>query len=211
MKGILNTSGVAELSKREREVVKLASDGHTDQGICRILGISVGTLGTYWARIRQKTGYASRSETTAAFARYKCESVIIRTVALIADRCVASGYVAESGRTALRDLFDALPLAGAIVNEDSLLLLANQQFARVLGRRPETGENLLSTFTSDADIWLDKLADAMEAPAPSRFCLALGPAPCRALLKRLDAEPSTMLLLVSEPECSLSAAVTVAD
>lgn len=51
-----------ELSNREAQVIQLAAKGLTDEGICAALGIAPGTLGTYWARIRNKSGQMARTE-----------------------------------------------------------------------------------------------------------------------------------------------------
>lgn len=53
---------IDRLSAREREVLELASRGHTDHAIMARLGISAGTINTYWSRIRIKLGKISRAE-----------------------------------------------------------------------------------------------------------------------------------------------------
>lgn len=61
--------GIRLLSEREAEIVALAADGNSDKQISAALGISQGTLGTYWARIRQKCGMRWRTEIVAAWVR----------------------------------------------------------------------------------------------------------------------------------------------
>ena len=56
-----------ELSGREEEVVNLAAQGLTDNGIAHKLGISPGTVNGYWARIRSKLGQRSRTELVAVY------------------------------------------------------------------------------------------------------------------------------------------------
>ena len=48
--------GTSRLSERENQMLQMAARGLTDQGIAHELGISVGTVGTYWGRVREKMG-----------------------------------------------------------------------------------------------------------------------------------------------------------
>lgn len=59
------------LSRREGEVLRLASNGFTDQQIAQSLGIRVSTVTTYWVRIRGKVGQLSRSEIIAGSVRQR--------------------------------------------------------------------------------------------------------------------------------------------
>ena len=52
-----------DLSFREEEIVDLAIEGLTNDAIAMKLGISVGTVNTYWLRIRMKVGGLSRTDT----------------------------------------------------------------------------------------------------------------------------------------------------
>src|SRR5262245_36101632 len=45
-----------ELSERERQLIELAAEGHTDASIANELGISEATVSTYWGRVRIKIG-----------------------------------------------------------------------------------------------------------------------------------------------------------
>ncbi|RYZ87846.1 MAG: LuxR family transcriptional regulator, partial [Proteobacteria bacterium] len=58
-----------ELSQREREVLDLAIDGHTDEQIAQSIGISVSTVNSYWVRIRAKVGPHSRTEIVSKMLR----------------------------------------------------------------------------------------------------------------------------------------------
>lgn len=57
------------LSPREEEIIQLAAEGLTDAGIANRLGISEGTVGTYWGRIRTKLGPYPRAELVALHVR----------------------------------------------------------------------------------------------------------------------------------------------
>ena len=50
------------LTSREREVLTLLVQGHTDQEMARRLFLSVKTIETYRARIAEKLGLRSRAE-----------------------------------------------------------------------------------------------------------------------------------------------------
>ncbi|OWK44539.1 response regulator transcription factor [Fimbriiglobus ruber] len=58
--------GQAVLSRREREVLELLTRGHTHQEIADRLFVSVKTVETYRARVREKTGLKTRAD----FVRY---------------------------------------------------------------------------------------------------------------------------------------------
>ena len=52
---------VAQLSPRERQVMRLVGEGLSDKEIASALRLSVRTVGGHLARIREKTGLGSRS------------------------------------------------------------------------------------------------------------------------------------------------------
>lgn len=60
---------IQRLSQREESILKLAADGLTDGAMAIKLGISEGTVGTYWSRIRAKIGPYSRTELVAVRVR----------------------------------------------------------------------------------------------------------------------------------------------
>lgn len=62
------------LSKREREVLELLAQGHTQREIGERLGLSAKTVETYRARIAQKLGVTSRS----AIVRYALNVGLLR-------------------------------------------------------------------------------------------------------------------------------------
>ncbi len=53
------------LSEREQQLIEMASNGFTDVAIGQRLGISIGTVATYWARVRTKYGPYPRTELIA--------------------------------------------------------------------------------------------------------------------------------------------------
>ncbi len=57
-------SPIASLSAREREVMTLLAQGHTNQEAAERLGLSVKTVESYRARLMQKLGLGSRADLT---------------------------------------------------------------------------------------------------------------------------------------------------
>ncbi len=53
------------LSEREREIVLLAAEGLADKEIAKRLGITAGTVRTYWERLRPKLGASNRAQAAA--------------------------------------------------------------------------------------------------------------------------------------------------
>jgi two-component system, NarL family, response regulator NreC len=58
-------SGAGALSDREREVVRLIANGHTNPEIAEQLHVAERTVKTYRARAVEKLGFSSRAEITA--------------------------------------------------------------------------------------------------------------------------------------------------
>lgn len=61
------------LSPREEEIVDLCVRGLTNDGIANELGISVGTVNTYWLRIKFKVGGTGRTDTVARIIKDRAE------------------------------------------------------------------------------------------------------------------------------------------
>jgi two-component system response regulator NreC len=64
-----------ELSRREREVLRLLAQGHSNQQIADHIRLSVKTIETYRTRLREKLGLKGRAE----FYRFAVESGILNT------------------------------------------------------------------------------------------------------------------------------------
>jgi DNA-binding CsgD family transcriptional regulator len=65
-----------ELSPRESEIVELAIQGLTNEGIAAKLELSVGTVNTYWLRIRMKVGGVGRTDTVARVIKERAERAL---------------------------------------------------------------------------------------------------------------------------------------
>lgn len=61
------------LSPREEQIVELCVQGLTNEGIANELGISVGTVNTYWLRIKLKVGGTGRTDTVARIIKDRAE------------------------------------------------------------------------------------------------------------------------------------------
>ncbi len=68
--------GTIELSPREEEIVELAIQGLTNENISRKLGLSVGTVNTYWLRIRMKVGGVGRTDSVARVIKERAEKAL---------------------------------------------------------------------------------------------------------------------------------------
>jgi two-component system response regulator NreC len=66
-------AGPAVLSRREQEVIALIARGHTHQEIAERLFVSVKSIETYRARIREKTGLKTRAD----FVRYGLDAGLL--------------------------------------------------------------------------------------------------------------------------------------
>lgn len=185
--------GLAALSPREFEVVRLAADGRTDQSICRHLAIAPGTLGTYWVRIRTKTGLSSRAELSAAYARLRLERLLARTVALIVEHTSASET----------RLFDALPMPCFVVQTNGTLILFNRMALHVLGPLLESRSDSGNRFAiQSAPHFSQLLQMAGDCDGEVRGTVenhtGLGARLCHLVARRVPSDSSTVVVLVSE-------------
>lgn len=66
----------SKLSPREAEIVDLAVQGLTNEAIAIKLGLSVGTVNTYWLRIRLKVGGVGRTDTVVRVIKERAERAL---------------------------------------------------------------------------------------------------------------------------------------
>jgi DNA-binding CsgD family transcriptional regulator len=81
------------LSPREEQIVDLCVNGLTNEAIASELGLSVGTVNTYWLRIKLKVGGSGRTDTVVRIIKDRAEQSlrdanVERTdlLALVAER-----------------------------------------------------------------------------------------------------------------------------
>lgn len=65
-----------ELSPREEEIVELCVEGLTNDAIAHRLGLSVGTVNTYWLRIKLKVGGQGRTDTVVRVIKERAERAL---------------------------------------------------------------------------------------------------------------------------------------
>ena len=130
-----------QLSERERQLVKLAANGHTDSSIAHQLGISEATVSTYWGRVRIKVGHFSRTELIAKLIREELDSVLSelreQNRALIDELQKTSGKEWGDPRANYyRKLIMQAPDAILIVTGDGTLEAINDEASRLFGYDP---------------------------------------------------------------------------
>jgi DNA-binding CsgD family transcriptional regulator len=64
------------LSPREEEIVQLSIQGLTNEAIAQQLELSIGTVNTYWLRIRLKVGGTGRTDTVAKVITERAERAL---------------------------------------------------------------------------------------------------------------------------------------
>lgn len=65
-----------DLSPREEEIVELCVEGLTNDAIAHRLNLSVGTVNTYWLRIKLKVGGSGRTETVVRIIKDRAEKAL---------------------------------------------------------------------------------------------------------------------------------------
>src|SRR5208282_3610299 len=65
-----------ELSPREEEIVELCVEGLTNDAIANRLNLSVGTVNTYWLRIKLKVGGSGRTDTVVKVIKERAERAL---------------------------------------------------------------------------------------------------------------------------------------
>lgn len=89
-----------ELSPREEQIIDLCSQGFTNEGIAHELNLSLGTVNTYWLRIRTKVGGSGRAE------------IVTRVIKERAERALREQNHSDDEAHAAQSLFDLrAPLA----------------------------------------------------------------------------------------------------
>jgi len=127
-----------DLSDREKQIVELASEGHTDTSIAHELGISEATVSTYWSRVRMKIGPYSRPELIARIIRTNCSRIVAelreQNKKLIGRLEKDTGQEwGEDGANFYRKLLEEAPDAILVVNEQGNIETANQEAAKLFG------------------------------------------------------------------------------
>jgi|SRR5579862_2906277 len=143
-----------ELSPREEEIVELCVEGLTNDAIAARLGLSVGTVNTYWLRIKLKVGGQGRTDTVVRVIKERAEKALREAnterkeiTEIVADK--------ERGVLELRAALALLQMAmdqikstvWATDRDLSIHILANGEFPTThFGVRWEVGKTVYEIF-----------------------------------------------------------------
>jgi len=131
-----------ELSDRERQLIELAAQGHTDSSIAHVLGISEATVSTYWGRVRIKIGPYSRPELIATILHQQLDSIIEdlreqnRRLADKLQHVTGEQWGDPETNYHLKLVMEA-PEAILIVRDNGEVEIANEEAARLFGYERE--------------------------------------------------------------------------
>ncbi len=120
-------------------MLRLASQGLTDQSIAGELGLSLATVGTYWGRVRIKMGPLSRTELVARYLQEEAdqalESLRERNRELAAKLAERERHERDTRETlaTLEALLCGAPEAILIVDADGVVRMANAQAGELFG------------------------------------------------------------------------------
>ena len=143
-----------ELSPREEEIVELCVEGLTNDAIAARLGLSVGTVNTYWLRIKLKVGGQGRTDTVVRVIKERAEKALREAnvgrrefMEIVAEK--------ERGVLELRAALALLQMAmdqikstvWATDNDLNIHILANGEFPTThFGVRWEIGKSVYEIF-----------------------------------------------------------------
>lgn len=146
-----------DLSPREEEVVALCVEGLTNDAIAQRLGLSVGTVNTYWLRIKLKVGGSGRTDTVVRIIKDRAERALREAnverkelAEIVADK--------EKGVLELRAALALLQLAmdqikstvWATDRELNIHIIANGEFPSVhYGVEWEVGKTVYEIFKTN--------------------------------------------------------------
>lgn len=174
----MDTDTFPDLSPRESQLLLLASEGLTDNGISQKLGISVATVNSYWVRIRSKLGAQSRTEAVAMALRAQAEASMrkLQTENERLAQELASTVPADRDgsldSSVFRDLLQAAADGVLIVGRSGKILACNPSLAEMFGYRAEEliGQ-LVSKLVPDrfTESHMDYINEYFSAPARRRM------------------------------------------
>lgn len=95
-----------DLSPREEEIIELCVEGLTNEAIAQRLGLSLGTVNTYWLRIKLKVGGLGKTDTVVRVIKERAERALREANV---ERIHLTEMVAEKERNVV-DLRAALAL-----------------------------------------------------------------------------------------------------
>ena len=154
---LVETMATKELSPREEQIVGLCTDGLTNEAIAHQLGLSVGTINTYWLRIRLKVGGLGRTDSVVKVIKERAERAL-RSANV--ERTNIADIIAEKER-AVVELRAALALLHLAMSEIRSTVWATDKELRIqiiaggelpsthVGIKWEVGKTVYEIFKSN--------------------------------------------------------------
>jgi DNA-binding CsgD family transcriptional regulator len=146
-----------QLSARETQIVELCIEGLTNEAIAQRLGISIGTVDTYWVRIKLKVGGSGRTGTVVRVIRERAE-LALREANI--ERKGIAEIIAENQKTVMehRAALALLQLAMDQIKSTvwatdmdlSIQIIANGEFpSEHFGVTWEVGKTIYEIFATE--------------------------------------------------------------
>jgi DNA-binding CsgD family transcriptional regulator len=150
----LVTMATHELSSREEQIVELCVAGLTNEAIAKKLDLSMGSVNTYWLRIKLKVGGLGRTDTAVRVIKDRAERALREANV---DRAELAEIVAEKERgvielrAALALLHLAMDQIRSVVwatdRQLTIQIMANGEFTSVHHRLNwEVGKTIFEVF-----------------------------------------------------------------
>ena len=146
-----------ELSPREAEIVELCVEGLTNEAIAHRLALSVGTVNTYWLRIKFKVGGLGKTDTVVKVIRDRADRAL-RDANVERNELAEIVAEKEHGLLEYRAALALLHLAmdqikstvWATDRELSIHIIANGEFPSThCGVKWEVGKTVYDIFKTD--------------------------------------------------------------
>ncbi len=188
---------LSSLAPSEAAVVREASRGLTDREICGRLGISSGTIGTYWTRIKSKTRLRNRVAIVAAMSRAEASADLVEFASVVADRLVGARNNRDSPAEALlvpviEGLFAQCPLAALVIDPGAPEAVATRPAKALLGVRPADPLFLSEALTTkDRDALIQAAWGVALARSPQTCEVRIESSNRRSIAHALTLQPLT--------------------
>ena len=140
-----------ELSPREEEIVALCVEGLNNEEIADRLGLSVGTINSYWMRIKLKVGGSGRTDTVVRIVKDKIERDLRdcnEERELLAKTVAAHERNLRSAIALLDQAMDQFGSAAWATDKDlSIQVVANgESLSKHFGAKWEVGKTVTEMF-----------------------------------------------------------------
>ena len=140
-----------ELSPREEEIVALCVEGLNNEEIADHLGLSVGTINSYWMRIKLKVGGSGRTDTVVRIVKDKIERDLRdcnEEREFLAKTVAAHEQNTGVALALLNRAMDQFESAAWATDKDlSIRVVANGEFlSKYFGARWEVGKTVPEMF-----------------------------------------------------------------